>query len=107
MIKGCLDWQKHGLLRPQRVIEATEDYFSDQDLLGQWLDACCIVEPGNSRRRETTAALHQSWAEFAKRAGEKPETQKAFAGNLEKRVPDRYRNNKERGFSGISLRDAT
>ena len=104
MIRGCLDWQKHGLVRPQRVIEATEDYFADQDMLGQWLDACCIVEPGNLRRRETTTALHQSWAEFVKRAGEKPETQKAFVGNLEKRVPGRYKNNKERGFEGISLK---
>jgi putative DNA primase/helicase len=105
MIKGCLDWQEHSLVRPERVLRATEDYFSDQDLLGQWLATCCDVEPGNSRMKETTTALHQSWSAFAKRAGEKPETQKAFVGNLEKRVPDRYKNMKGRGFEGIRLRD--
>jgi putative DNA primase/helicase len=104
MIRGCLDWQKHGLIRPARVLSATEDYFSDQDLLGQWLASCCDVEPGNDRMMETSTALHQSWSAFAKQAGEKPETQKAFVGNLEKRVPDRYKNMKGRGFKGIRLK---
>jgi putative DNA primase/helicase len=104
MIKGCLDWQEYGLLRPARVLSATEEYFRDQDLLGQWLATCCEVEPGNSRMKETSAALHQSWSAFAKQAGEKPETQKAFVGNLEKRVPNRYRNMNGRGFEGISLK---
>lgn len=27
MIEGCLDWQAHGLIRPQVVIDATADYF--------------------------------------------------------------------------------
>jgi putative DNA primase/helicase len=104
MIRGCLDWQKHGLIRPARVLSATEDYFSDQDLLGQWLASCCDVEPGNDRMMETSTTLHQSWSAFAKQAGEKPETQKAFVGNLEKRVPDRYKNMKGRGFKGIRLK---
>jgi len=41
MIEGCLDWQKHGLMRPSVVAEATEEYFSDQDIFGQWLAGCC------------------------------------------------------------------
>jgi putative DNA primase/helicase len=104
MIKGCLDWQANGLLRPQRVLQTTQDYFNDQDMLGQWLATCCDLQPGNDRMRETTTALHLSWSTFAKQAGEKPETQKAFVGKLEKRVPDRYKNMHGRGFSGISLK---
>jgi putative DNA primase/helicase len=104
MIKGCLDWQQNGLQRPQRVLAATEDYFADQDLLGQWLASQCTLQLGNSRMRETTTRLHQSWCVFAKAAGEKPQSQKAFVGNLEKRVPDRYKDMKGRGFEGISLR---
>jgi putative DNA primase/helicase len=104
MIKGCLDWQAHGLARPPRVLAATEEYFNDQDLLGQWLATCCDLQPGNDRMRETTTALHLSWSTFAKQAGEKPETQKAFVANLEKRVPDRYKDMHARGFAGISLK---
>jgi putative DNA primase/helicase len=35
MIIGCLDWQRNGLVRPACVLDATEAYFSDQDLFGQ------------------------------------------------------------------------
>ena len=37
-IDGCLDWQRNGLVRPESVVAATDDYFSDQDLFGQWLE---------------------------------------------------------------------
>ena len=37
MIVGCRDWQANGLQRPQSVVEATEEYFSNQDTFGQWL----------------------------------------------------------------------
>jgi len=104
MIRGCLDWLAGGLVRPPRVLAATADYFADQDLLGQWLEARCDLQPGNNRMKETTTALHQAWSAFAKQAGEKPETQKAFVGNLEKRVPDRYKNMHGRGFFGISIK---
>jgi putative DNA primase/helicase len=104
MIKGCLDWQANGLVRPKRVLEATEDYFNDQDLLGQWLEACCELQPGNDRMRERSRELYQSWSEFTKRCGEKPETEKAFVGNLEKRVPDRHRDKHGNWFIGIRFR---
>jgi putative DNA primase/helicase len=35
LIKGCLDWQENGLMRPKSVIQATEAYFEDQDLFSQ------------------------------------------------------------------------
>jgi putative DNA primase/helicase len=104
MIKGCLDWQAHGLVRPKRVLEATEDYFNDQDLLGQWLDAGCELQPGNDRLRERSRELYQSWSEFAKQSGEKPETEKAFVGNLEKRVPKRHKDKHGNWFLGIRLK---
>jgi putative DNA primase/helicase len=104
MIKGCLDWQANGLVRPKRVLEATEDYFNDQDLLGQWLDTGCELQTGNDRLRERSRELYQSWSEFVKRSGEKPETEKAFVGNLEKRVPKRHKDKHGNWFLGIRLK---
>ena len=57
MIEGCLDWQANGLVRPESVIRATESYFEDQDLMGQWLAEACDAEPGNNYKWETTATL--------------------------------------------------
>src|SRR4029078_10354951 len=54
MIEGCLDSQQDGPVRPAAVAEATDGYFEDQDLMGQWIKADC--EEG-SNHVEATAAL--------------------------------------------------
>ena len=45
MIDGALDWQANGLVRPQRVIEATQQYFAGQDEIGRWIDEHCVADP--------------------------------------------------------------
>jgi putative DNA primase/helicase len=40
-IAGCLEWQSEGLMHPESVAGATEAYFADQDIFGQWLDERC------------------------------------------------------------------
>lgn len=105
MINGCLDWQKNGLIRPQSVREATETYFSDQDLFGQWLDEETDAEPNNRNKSETSAALYKSWSDFATRSGENPGSQKAFAAEMRKRGFEAFRTGSlGRGFRGIRLR---
>ena len=85
MIEGCLDWQANGLVRPASVIQATESYFEDQDLLSQWLAEDCDAEPGNKYKSEATAKLFASWTQFANHAGEQPGSIKAFSAELTKR----------------------
>ena len=30
-IQGCLDWQQNGLIKPRKLLDATEDYLAAQD----------------------------------------------------------------------------
>jgi putative DNA primase/helicase len=85
MIDGCLDWQKHRLIRPKAVTEATTTYFKDQDLIGQWLEECCEIAIGNRRIWTSSSQLFASWSEFARRAGESAGSSKAFATELARR----------------------
>jgi putative DNA primase/helicase len=85
MVEGCLDWQQNGLIRPASVRSATEAYFSDQDLLGQWIDEECEVDPGNEYKKETSADLFEAWTAFAARAGEKPMSKRAFGEAMQRR----------------------
>jgi putative DNA primase/helicase len=86
MIDGCLDWQEsNGLVRPQSVLAATEEYFATQDLLGQWLEDECDVEPGNQWKSEKSGALFASWSDYAKRSGENPGSKVGFADELKQR----------------------
>lgn len=72
MIEGCLDWQQNGLQRPKCVKEATEEYFDEQDMFGQWIDECCTL---NAQFSCQSSKLFNSWKEFAEnnnvRAGDK------------------------------------
>jgi len=104
MIEGCLDWQQNGLVRPKCVIEATAEYFSDQDLFRHWLEEECICEPGNMDRSASSSVLFKSWSDYAKAAGHKPGTTSTFKDNLTTEGFKFYRGAKAREFFGISLR---
>jgi len=104
MIDGCLDWQQNGLVRPNCVIEATAEYFGDQDLFRHWLDEECICEPGKMDISEASSVLFKSWSDYAKAAGNKPGTPSTFKDNLTAAGFKFYRGAKAREFFGIRLR---
>ena len=53
-LQGCLEWQAEGLNPPAAVIEATAEYFDDEDSFGRWLGECCVRDP---MAHETTRRL--------------------------------------------------
>ncbi|MCP3388844.1 phage/plasmid primase, P4 family [Bradyrhizobium sp. CCGB12] len=101
MIDGCLDWQRSGLVRPGIVLEATAEYFEEQDLFGHWLAACC--ETVNPAAATSTSLLYDSWKSFAVKSGEKPGSHKAFGTAMEKRGFKRGRSGTSRFFRGVRL----
>lgn len=107
MIDGCLDWLENGLVRPSSVAEATETYFADQDLFGQWLEDVCDVEIGNQHKWETVATLYRSWSAYAKEAGEEPGTMRAFGPNMLRKGLEYKRTKVARGFAGIRIKPQT
>ncbi|QJD90141.1 DNA primase [Duganella dendranthematis] len=44
-IRGCLDWQHHGLPIPKAVAAATAEYRSEMDVVGSWIRECCVEGP--------------------------------------------------------------
>jgi len=67
LVQGCLNWQKSGhLWEPEEVMEATEDYRAEMDMLRDFLDEKCLVGPGLSA---TAADLYKTYSEWAKDAG--------------------------------------
>ncbi|WP_346658630.1 phage/plasmid primase, P4 family [Bradyrhizobium sp. 173] len=103
MIEGCLDWQKNGLVRPPCVTEATEEYFSDQEVFPRWLEEECITHPG-STISEASSVLYRSWSDYARSLGAKPGTQADFKESM-RRAGFTYRQkNTAREFCGIQLK---
>ncbi len=103
LIDGCLAWQRDGLQRPKAVLDATAEYFAEQDLLTQWIEECC--EHGRDFG-ETSTVLFASWRSFAQERGEDSGTAKWFGTTLERQGLRRAKDCKlfrGRGFLGLRL----
>lgn len=104
MIDGCLAWQAGGLARPKAVLDATADYFEEQDVLKQWIEECCDQAPDWG---ETSTALFASWRSYALSRAEDPRNGKWFATMLERQGFARAKDCRQfrgRGFLGIRVK---
>jgi putative DNA primase/helicase len=104
MIEGCLDWQRYDLIRPAAVSEATEAYFKDQDVLGQWIEDECDLEPDNFNKFEMANTLFRSWQRYASAAGVNPGTSAEFSDTLQNRGVEKRRTKNGQTYRGITLR---
>jgi putative DNA primase/helicase len=105
MIEGCLDWQKNGLVRPPVVINATAEYFAEQDLVNGWIEDCCTVCTG---QHDTVADLFKSWTTHCLANGQKTTTSMWFSQTLARLGYEAVKNtpgkNGHRGFRGIGVK---
>ncbi|WP_370179921.1 phage/plasmid primase, P4 family [Alteriqipengyuania sp.] len=89
LMRGLLDWKKHGLIEPEDVRLATSEYRDDSDTIGRFLRQTCEIgedtrqRPMRVRKGELfelyTAWCHQTGAyEMAERAFSKEIAAKRF-----------------------------
>jgi putative DNA primase/helicase len=53
LVRGCLEWQRIGLDRPEKVKTATEQYQNSEDELAEFIAECLENNPGvNTKGRE-------------------------------------------------------
>lgn len=75
MIRGCQAWREEGLRDPEAIVGATDDYFGEQDVVGQWIAERCRVD----RNAEGDAAgLFAAWKSWAEASSERVGTAKWF-----------------------------
>jgi putative DNA primase/helicase len=106
LVRGCLDWQKHGLTEPPVIVAATGAYFAEEDTIGRFVIECCDLDP---TARITAKALRDANATWADEAGERPATAKAMATWLQNHgvSPKSVRTEKgpRHGWIGLRLRE--
>jgi putative DNA primase/helicase len=107
MVRGCLEWQEHGLGEPETVKAATDQYRQDMDTLAAFIEDRCIV------RRDAVAQatpLYKEYRMWCDDTGERPETQKTFGMRLTERGFESARsssgvNKGRKVWHGIGLRN--
>jgi len=100
-VKGCLDWQQYGLKEPEAVTTATARYRHEQDILGDFLEDCCILEPLATIPKADLKEEYQKWCQDN---SIEPVTQRTFKARLvEKGIGDYKGTGGQRCWKGIRL----
>lgn len=62
-VQGCLEWQRQGLNPPPEVLAATEEYKSEMDLIGKWIEECCVTTPHATAKASALYSSYKRWVE--------------------------------------------
>lgn len=101
-VQGCLDWQRQRLNPPRCVQEATEEYFEEEDAVGEFIEEECFQSTG---ARVAIAEIYQRWRERAEKRGEFVGTIRWFVQQLVGRGYQRVRTHGGgKAIAGLSLR---
>lgn len=100
MIRGCLDWQKTGLVRPHAVKEATDSYLESEDAMKLWLEQCCAKNPSHLT---PVSVLFEIWKTWSEASGEHPGSVRRFSQRLEANGFEPYKGHKGRFFRGLTV----
>jgi putative DNA primase/helicase len=79
LVRGCLDWQAHGLTCPAAVRAATQEYRDAEDRIAQFLAECCLRGPDYRCRSSDIYGRFKAWCEAA---GERAPSHTAFGEAL-------------------------
>jgi putative DNA primase/helicase len=102
MVKGCLDWQQHGLGEPGAVLLATEQYRKEMDPVGDFIDEHCEIETDNCVESAALFTRYKSWCEDN---GESVFSRRQLANYLKKQGFEPYKGARGvRMWRGLALK---
>jgi putative DNA primase/helicase len=61
LLEGTARWQREKLKAPAAILNATEDYRGEMDIIGNFVKECCIQKPGVSIRVRELFKAYQDW----------------------------------------------
>ncbi|TFW02463.1 hypothetical protein E4K72_13465 [Oxalobacteraceae bacterium OM1] len=80
-VQGCLQWQRHGLTPARKIADASAEYRTENDILGQWLEEECTL----SRAQQDQQQVWGSWQVWCERNGHLAGSKNTFTRRLKDR----------------------
>ena len=88
---------------PKSVLDASEEYFAEQDTIQQWLDDC--TTDGGPGAFARTTELFASWKTWCEARNLKPSSEKALSEALRDKGFTKSRNPpRQMGFRSLALK---
>jgi len=63
LVRGCLCWQKEGLLPPETVRTATKEYRAAEDVISQFVEERCLIEKGSQVKGGDLFKAYKEWCD--------------------------------------------
>ena len=102
-VRGCLEWQRRGLLPPECVRAAGNEYRAEADTLGRFIEESCEL----GRLYEVKASILQSrYFRFCEEAGERALPAKELPTEMARRGFEHVRRKYGKLYLGVRLADA-
>ena len=104
-VEGCLMWQEEGLEPPEEVKQATASYRQEMDVLGSFLDECCVI---NEECQALASDLFKDYRKWCDDSGEKSMTATLFGRLLIERGFARHQETTGRRrtvYLGLGIKD--
>lgn len=100
-LEGCSAWQEESLDPPPRVLALTEDYFEQEDQMGQFIAEYCDCAPQHGG---LVTELYAAFGLWAQANGEKGVTLKTFRDLLTQKGYHSVKRGGWRGIVGIRVK---
>ena len=95
------DYLAWGLMTPDRVTMATEEYIKECDSVGQWIEA--HIRPGTIMQNVPASKMHQSYSEWAETEGAQMLSAKALGSKLKQHGLQQFRTRDGVFYSQIEI----
>jgi P4 family phage/plasmid primase-like protien len=103
MVQGCLEWLEKGLQTPEEVKAATKQYRSDMDILGEFIDDCCIEDAEAKTPAKDLYLRFKEWGESEGLREKEIWSKSTLTRRLKERGYIQFRD-AERKWKGLALK---
>lgn len=103
-VRGCLEWQAHGLPESPEIVQAIREYREGEDRIGVFLEERCDLGDGFQENDQKLYGEYKSWS-FE--SGEPMLSKGDFRKELEDRKLEAKRSKVDRLRKGIKLKDTS
>jgi len=100
LLEGTLKWQKDGLLAPAIVLDATEEYKGEMDVIGNFIKNRCIAKAGLKIR---IWELYKAYSDWCDTNNEHAVSERFFTMRLKDMGYEQCRNSEARFWAGLGL----
>jgi putative DNA primase/helicase len=100
LLEGTARWKREGLIAPAEILNATDEYRGEMDVIGNFLKECCVQKPEVTIRIRELFKAYQDWCDDN---NEHAVSERFFGLHLKEMGYEQTRTSEARFWTGLAL----